>query len=378
MNRLDEVHTNSPYAGTATQQADDKPTVTHRQQRVTRLATSERHHPHRERSGMRDQSVQSWQPPARGRLTAGLLGVAALVTWAVTAVLFGFVIPAMLADTWPLALPESAAAGTRITAIGSAVIGVALVAGTLAALSRRANTAGRVILVVSGLAAVVVGLLHATGGVSFLQHGPAMRPTAITMLIVSTALACVGVLACAAGLSRLMPGRSLAERSIVQQPQPLTTTGRRRLLAWTLAAAGVWMAVVALFLATLWPGIEATTFTVGVFAAAVLVPPILVGAVIAGWRESAHNRLSTLGLSAAGGVIANWLFLLVLWLWEFTRFPGQDLASASPDPDVPIVFAMIGAFLGAGGYGLERAVAHLARKELHESRSEQSPVAAGR
>ena len=327
---------------------------------------------------MRDQSVQGSQSPDRGRLTAVFLGIAALVTWSVTAVLFGFVIPAMLADTWPLALPESAAAGTRIAAITSALIGVAVVAGTLAALSRRANTAGRVILAVSGLAAVVVGLLHATGGVSFLQHGPAMRPTAITMLVLSTALVCVGVLASAAGLSRLLPGRSLAERSTVQQPQPLTTTGRRRMLAWTVAAAAVWMAVVALSLAAIWPGVEPTMFPVGVFAAAVLVPPILAGAVIAGWRESAPNRLSTLGLSAFGGVVANWLLLLVLWLWELTRFPGQDLASASPDLDVPIVFAMIGAFLGAGGYGLERAVAHLARTRLHQSRTRQSPVAAGR
>jgi hypothetical protein len=325
---------------------------------------------------MRDQSVQSGASAARARVAVVLIAVAALVTWAVTAVLFAFVIPAMLADTWPLALPESAAAGTRVAAIGSAVIGVALVAGTLAALSQRTNTAGRLILVVSGFAAVVVGLLHATGGVSFLQHGPAMRPTAITMLIVSAALVCVGVLAVAAGLSRLMPGRPLAERSIVQQPPSLTRSGRRRMLAWTLAAAAAWVSVVALFLATIWPGIEATMFPVGVFAAAVLVPPILAGAVIAGWRQRAPNRLATLGLSTSGGVVANWLFLIVLWLWELARFPGQDLASASPDLDVPIVFAMIGAFLGAGGYVLERTIAHRARKRLDESTSRQSPVAA--
>ena len=325
---------------------------------------------------MHGRSVEASPGSARGivTVTVVLLVVAALVTWVVTAVLFAFVIPAMLGDTWPLALPESAAAGTRIAAIGSAVIGVAMIAGTLAVVSGRANTAGRVVLVVSGVAAVVVGLLHATGGISLLAHGSAMRPTAITMLIVSTALVGVGVVAGAAGLSRLLPGRSLAQRAIVQQPQPLTTSGRQRMLAWTGAAAVAWAAIVALFLATIWPGIEATAFPVAVFAAAVLLPPILTGSVIGGWREGAANRLSTLGLAAGGGVATEWLFLVILWLWELTRFPGQDLASAAPDLDVPIVFAMLGAFLGAAGYGLERALAHIAgRRKGPPIRRTQAP-----
>jgi len=305
------------------------------------------------------------RPQRSWRITAVLLAVAAVMTWLVTAVLFAFVIPAMLADTWPLASPESAAAGTRIAALISGIVGIALLVGGLAALSRPANPAGRLVLVVAGIVNVVAGLLQTTGGLAFLQHGAAMRPVAITMLIVSTILVAVGVFSCPAGVSRLLPGQSLAERPIVQQPHPMAPD-RRRMLAPTMVAAAAWAAVVGLFMATMRPGIEMTTFTVWVFLATMLVPPALAGALIGGWREGAPNRLSTLGLAAAGGVAANWLFLVLEWLWELARFAGQDLTSGSLDLDVPIMFAILGAFLGAAGYGLEGMVTHhLPRLNFH-------------
>jgi hypothetical protein len=297
------------------------------------------------------------------RITAVLLG-AAVATWVATAVSFAFVIPAMLADTWPLASPESAAAGTRIAGVIGAIVGIALLVGTLAVLARSANPAGRLVLVVAGITAVVVGLLHTIGGLAFLQHGAAMRPVAITMLVQSTAFVAAGVFACAAAVSRLLPGQSLAEWAMVRPP-PLARD-RRRMLAPTVVAAAAWAAVVGLFMATMRPGIEMTAITVGVFLATMLVPPTLAGALIGAWREGAPNRLSTLGLAAAAGVAANWSFLVIEWLWELARFPGQDLASGSLDLDVPISFAILGAFAGAAGYGLQSMVTrHLSRLHVH-------------
>ncbi len=310
---------------------------------------------------------EPFQPPSarrRWRITAVLLAAAVAVTWIVTGVLFNVVIPAMLTDTWSLAAPESAAAGTRVAAVIAAIVGILLLAATAAAAWPRTNLVARILLVVAGITSTLLGLLHATGGSSFMQHGPAMQSTAITMLVVSAALVAVGVFACAAGLSRLLPGQSLAERAIVEQPR--RTTSRRRMLVPTLAVALIWAAIVGLFLATMWPGVEATAFPVAVFGAAVIVPPALAGALVGRWREAAPNRLSTLGLAAAGGVAADWLLIAVLWLWEVARFPGQDLASGSVDLDVPIVFAILGAFLGAAGYGLESLVGHrLERRRQH-------------
>jgi hypothetical protein len=73
---------------------------------------------------MQRESVDAPPPHPRRRATAALLAIAALAAWVIAAVLYAFVIPAVLADPWPLAAPESAAAGTRIAATSSAVIGV--------------------------------------------------------------------------------------------------------------------------------------------------------------------------------------------------------------------------------------------------------------
>ncbi|HEX8967312.1 MAG TPA: hypothetical protein VF937_05490, partial [Chloroflexota bacterium] len=197
-------------------------------------------------------------------------------------------------------------------------------------------------------------------------HGASMRASAITMLILSATSVAVGVFACAAGLSRLLPGQSLAERAIVQQPELPTVPARRRMLAPTIATAVTWAVLVGVFLATLRPGVQDTALTIALFVGVVVVPPALAGAVVGGWRQSAPDRLSTLGLAAAVGVAASWLFLAVLWLWEQARFPGYDLASGSLDLDLPIGFGIVGAFFGAAGYGLASALSHrLPRPHLH-------------
>jgi len=41
-----------------------------------------------------------------------------------------------------------------------------------------------------------------------------------------------------------------------------------------------------------------------------------------------------LRLAVAGGVAANWFVLIVEWLWELARFPGQGIASVLLDLDV--------------------------------------------
>jgi hypothetical protein len=65
--------------------------------------------------------------------------------------------------------------------------------------------------------------------------------------------------------------------------------------------------------------------------------PILIGMVVAGWRERCPNRLQSLGLAALAGMALDLLYLLVLGVWYY-RFNPTGFA-----PWWPIMDAIFGA-----------------------------------
>ena len=136
--------------------------------------------------------------------------------------------------------------------------------------------------------------------------------------------------------------------------------------AFTLAVVVGWVAIGAVFLTIMYPGMEGTALIWILLAILLLLIPLLVGTVVAGWREGAPHRPRTLGLAAAGGIAMSWLNVLALWIWELLRFPGQDLASAQADPwdvlGILLVPALVGAALGAVGSVLWGLFAHRSQR----------------
>jgi hypothetical protein len=105
---------------------------------------------------------------------------------------------------------------------------------------------------------------------------------------------------------------------------------------------------IALVLVVGWAGLVATFLTLhdpASFMGVNWLTPVLAGAVIAGLREGRRNRLKTLGLAATGGMAGNLLFLLVLVVAQYYRFNSAGFAHW---------WAVMGALLGAAGYGLTR------------------------
>jgi hypothetical protein len=277
-------------------------------------------------------AVRRWHP----RAAAGLLVAAAVGTWAL-----------------------AAAARTRVPVRIDAVVGLLLLAGVTAVLFRRANTAGRTALILAAIAAILTGLVALIGGWRFLQG-----ERVAWLLAIAAASAALGGLACAAALSDLLPGQSLGERMTPKQsPGPAAPTRAGALLLTALLVVG-WLGLMVTLLANMDPGVEGplAVESLLVLGGLALGVPAVTGAVVAGWRGGAPNRLQSLTLAVAGGLAVNWLDVLVLYLWELVKFPGQDLASASVDPmdvaGIIIVTGLVGAVLSAAGFVASSRLAH--------------------
>jgi hypothetical protein len=279
-----------------------------------------------------------------------------VIPWFAAGLLVYRVIPDVLADTSPGAAPDSAAGAVRLGAAITAGIGVVILGSGLSALVQRWNTAARVGLVLAGIGAAIQGLMLLSGGTAFLAHGPAMRAAANGMLIAAAADLGVALLVCALSFSHLLPGQSLAERMRLPAGASAALPGRRLMLLLTVAIVAGWLTVTAMFLAIASPGMDFTPAVGVLLVCQLVVMPVLAGALAAGWREGAIDRLRTIGLAAAAGILANWLFCVAAWLWEIVRFPGQDFASGEVDLDVPILCGIVGAVLGVAGYGLWSAL----------------------
>ncbi len=125
-----------------------------------------------------------------------LLGAALALFVAV--LLWVAVIPQVLRDTFPQALPQQAAASFRVVALLFVVVGIATLAVSrvpaAGAFVRRA-----LLPAIGGVLTVLVGLLLIDAAASFRGHGPAMRWVAMTLW------GCV-VLAVIAGASLIVSG----------------------------------------------------------------------------------------------------------------------------------------------------------------------------
>jgi hypothetical protein len=96
-----------------------------------------------------------------------------------------------------------------------------------------------------------------------------------------------------------------------------------------------------------------------VFVAMQFGMPLLAGALVAGWRHGASNRLQTLGLACAAGAVSSWLFLLALHVTQY--YHNLDGTPYTP-PQYVFWWGLLGALCGALGSRLWLPLARLTRR----------------
>src|SRR5436190_20255256 len=179
----------------------------------------------------------------RGRILIPLVLGGAVITWVIAAS------PVLAPATEVMTKPALANAADMVrgavvaVAIGGASAGLVIFAGAGLTWFRPDRGIGRAVLLIGGLTAIMSGALLANLGLEFGWTGSAL----MFGLVAAAVQLAVGVLACFAGLSEWLPGRSLAERMRVTDPArlpahvrgwlPLTTAAL--LFGWVLCAAAV-------------------------------------------------------------------------------------------------------------------------------------------
>jgi hypothetical protein len=197
---------------------------------------------------------------------------------------------------------------------------------------------GRAVLLIGGLMAVMSGALLANFAFEFGWTG-----SAVTLGLVGAVIqVAVGVLACFAGLSDRLPGRSLAEHMRVADPARLPAHARKWLPLATAALVFVWVFCAAAVVGRIDNYVDVLPLGMLLWFVAVWILPVVAGLLVTGWRETNANRLQTLGLAILAGISCDLLYLLVLGLGYY-KFS-------------PIGFApwwtIMGALFGAAGFAL--------------------------
>jgi hypothetical protein len=275
--------------------------------------------------------------PLRGRIMMALVLGGAIITWVVSAILLLAPTPVVLADPALADAADMVRGAVLALAIGGASAGLVMFVGVAFTWFRPERGIGRAVLLIGGLMAILSGALLANIGLELGWTGSAL----MLGLVGAAVQLAVGVLACFAGLSDWLPGRSLAQHMRVTDPARLPAHVRNWLplatvvlvFGWVLCAAAVVVHIdnyVDLGLGML------------LWFVAVWILPIVAGMLVTGWRETQANRLPTLGLGILAGISCDLLFLLVLGL-AYYKFN-------------PIGFApwwtVMGAIFGATGFAL--------------------------
>jgi hypothetical protein len=277
------------------------------------------------------------RPTGRGRARslAGLLLAGTVTAWLAAALLVWGLAPLLVADS---ALAGEAEAVHRVVgafALADVLAGGVLLAGLATVWFAPRRAAGRVLLLVAGMVAVAGGLLLLNVGALQIPWRGGAAQVGVAGAVATVA---VGLLAAAASVSDRLPGPSLAERMTSPGTAPAATLARERMWPLTAALAVGWVVSTGAVLTRSDPPWLLVGFLVAQWGL-----PILAGAVVAGWREGAPNRLKTLGLAVAAGMAMDWLFLLALVVGRYYRF----------DPVAYVVWwGVMGALFGAIGYGL--------------------------
>jgi hypothetical protein len=270
--------------------------------------------------------------PLRARVMTGILMCAAAITWVVAAMLVWVVAPLLRAGATLGESPEELP--LSVLAVASAASGLVLFVGLAVNWIAPQRAAGRAVLLIGGLMVAMSGALLTNETLEFGWSGLA----AVLGLACGLIQLATGLLAWIASLSDWLPGRSLVQHMWMAEPVRPHTGARTGMLLLTAAAALGWvfcaLAVVTRF------DMERTGMVA--WFVAVWGMPILAGMVVAGWRDTAPNRLQSLGLAALTGLILDLLYLLVLGLWYY-RFNPMGFAPW---------WAIMGAIFGATGFAL--------------------------
>jgi hypothetical protein len=259
----------------------------------------------------------------------------AVATWLAAAVLVWGLVPQLVADPVLAGSAAEVTSGVGAFALAGALAGALALLGLALAGRVPRRAAGRVLLLVAGLVATATGLLLFNLGT--LQAPAEFRwraGAALAGAAGAAAFVVAGLLACAAGVSRGLPGRSLVERTMLPEPAPPTVPAPERMLPPTALLVVSWIGLAGAVLAThgLYP-----------FVGMQVGMPILAGVVATGWQDGERNRLLTLGLAAAAGVTSSWLFLLTLAVAQYYRFNPVGYV---------VWWGLICALFGALGYSL--------------------------
>jgi hypothetical protein len=268
----------------------------------------------------------------RTRVMTGLLMGAAAITWLIAATLVWAVAPLLRAGATLAESPEELP--LSVLAVASAGSGLVLFVGLAVNWLAPQRGAGRAVLLIGGLMVAMSGALLTNETLEFGWSGLA----AVLGLACGLMQVVVGLLAWIASLSDWLPGRSLVKHMWVAETMRPHTGGRRGMLLLTAAVALGWV-FCALAVVT-----RLDMYRTGMVAwfVAVWGMPLLAGMVVAGWRDTAPNRMQSIGLAALTGMILDLLYLLVLGLWYY-RFNPIGFAPW---------WAIMGAIIGATGFAL--------------------------
>ncbi len=277
------------------------------------------------------------RPAGHGRahMMAALLAGGAMTTWLAAAVLTWGLVPLLVADPVLADSAEEVATGVGGFALTGALAGIVILLGLALAWLAPRRAGGRVLLLGAGVVAVATGILLLN--LATLQAPAELRwglAAALAGAFGAGVFVLVGLLACAASLSHLLPGQSLAERMMLPEPVHPAAPARPQMLVLTALLLVGWAGLAAALL---------TTHGLYPFLGMQFGMPILVGVVVAGWRRGERDRLHTLGLAALAGAASSWLFLLTLAVAQYYRFNPVGYV---------VWWGLIGALFGAIGYSL--------------------------
>lgn len=141
------------------------------------------------------------------------------------------------------------------------------------------------------------------GGLVIVWRSPAHAAGRVIMMLAG--------LAVAAAISRLLPGESIAGRMMLREPNRVAKPDWGVMLVLTTTLIVAWVALANASLAS---------HTLNPFLSLKFGMPTLAGGILSGWRGADPNRLETLGSASLAGTASSFLFLLTLILGNYYRF----------------------------------------------------------
>jgi len=129
-----------------------------------------------------------------------MLRFGAILSFGVAAVVAAGVIPAVKADAFPLATPDTAVPAFWGIVIADVLVGAALLSTAL--MTRRRRRVRPVLIVAAGFVGLLLGLGMLDAALAFTGHGPAMRGPMIALFVCVGAELTVGATVVAAMILR--------------------------------------------------------------------------------------------------------------------------------------------------------------------------------